>query len=32
MADEFFPLPEIPFGHLLSKRRTNGGAPPAGGR
>ena len=28
MADEFFPLPEVPFGHLTSKRRTNGGAPP----
>ena len=28
MADEFFPLPEVPFGHLTSKRRSNGGAPP----
>jgi hypothetical protein len=28
MADEFFPLPDIPFGHLTSKRRSNGGAPP----
>jgi hypothetical protein len=29
MADEFFPLPEIPYGHLLAKRR--GGAPPPPG-
>ncbi len=32
MADEFFPLPEIPFGHLLAKRGGNGGAPPSGRR
>jgi hypothetical protein len=29
MADEFFPLPEIPYGHLLSKQRKNGAAPPS---
>ena len=29
MADEFFPLPEIPFGHLLSKRHPDGAASPA---
>lgn len=29
MADEFFPLPDIPYGHLLSKRRANGAAPPS---
>jgi hypothetical protein len=31
MADEFFPLPDVPFGHLRSKGR-NGGAPPPGRR
>jgi hypothetical protein len=30
MADEFFPLPDIPYGHLTSKKRGNGGAPPPG--
>jgi hypothetical protein len=28
MADEFFPLPDVPYGHLLSKQRKNGAAPP----
>jgi hypothetical protein len=31
MADEFFPLPDIPYGHLLQKPHTNGHArPPVG--
>lgn len=28
MADEFFPLPDIPYGHLLKRRNGNGKPPP----
>jgi hypothetical protein len=31
MADEFFPLPDIPFGHLLQRQHSNGHREPSGG-